>query len=662
MKLEKVTFKNKGLVLEEVEDANKPTKVEPENLESIDLGDQEAIAKREEQIKKIIAKRLEANKKVADETKGEDHAILSKDIKVKETLCKNRKEVGVLVESLKEKGIKFFVKKINEGNNRYKVMYTPLKEGALKESDCDDIDIEALEWYVNNYDEGDNITVTADLLNVLEQSLEMYRKHCGKEVKEDIEDAIEDDKASIQRAKDYWANEVYFQLENIEDLSQDERILNASEEQIKEMANRIADKLINDDYLWGEINDRIEEYIYQDEYMLANRKDESLNESDCKEEVCPKCGKHPCECEEHLKEDDENKEDKQVAIEKPINKKISNPRKETKEAESHKGPFEIEYWVDEESRDMGLGDIYLERFDDLEEAKSVADDLFGEVASVEVLDANGQVVYGRYPEDDEDTNAPKLTTDDMNGGQWYEDLDEDKEETMEVEDEDGDEFEIEVFETYEEAWDYLDNLGKEWIKDGVCNDYSIADDSYVIDNGLLLIAYDKDNPEDEDEDGEETGDQCLVAYKKGLEEESLKEEDKPAPKSIEDCQKWVDYDMKHYGKISDNTNEIIKKAGFQIIKDDHGDYEVTAGHFESIEDESKEEKKQFAKKVVQPGVQMDDDDMDAPVSFNEEEAHALIGDKPLVEDQKSQIEMANDFSNTMMNNDSLKSLEDDDNI
>ena len=63
---------------------------------------------------------------------------------------------------------------------------------------------------------------------------------------------------------------------------------------------------------------------------------------------------------------------------------------------------------------------------------------------------------------------------------------------------------------------------------------------------------------------------------------SLKESDKPAAISIEDAQKWVDYDMKRYGKISDRTNRLVKKAGFQILKDDHGDYEVAAGKFESF--------------------------------------------------------------------------------
>lgn len=77
-----------------------------------------------------------------------------------------------------------------------------------------------------------------------------------------------------------------------------------------------------------------------------------------------------------------------------------------------------------------------------------------------------------------------------------------------------------------------------------------------------------------------------IKTKKGIRKmSSLKEEDKPAAVSIEDAQKWVDYDMKKYGKISERTNKLVKKAGFQIIKDDHGDYEVTAGKFESLNEE-----------------------------------------------------------------------------
>lgn len=41
-------------------------------------------------------------------------------------------------------------------------------------------------------------------------------------------------------------------------------------------------------------------------------------------------------------------------------------------------------------------------------------------------------------------------------------------------------------------------------------------------------------------------------------------------------QKWVDYDMKKYGRISDTTNEKIKKAGLEVVKDKYGDYQVIA--------------------------------------------------------------------------------------
>ena len=86
-----------------------------------------------------------------------------------------------------------------------------------------------------------------------------------------------------------------------------------------------------------------------------------------------------------------------------------------------------------------------------------------------------------------------------------------------------------------------------------------------------------------------TGDGNLQKYsfvrgRLRLEECDLKESDKPAATSIEDAQKWVDFDMKRYGRISNRTNELVKKAGFQIVKDDHGDYEVAAGHFESLDE------------------------------------------------------------------------------
>ena len=41
-------------------------------------------------------------------------------------------------------------------------------------------------------------------------------------------------------------------------------------------------------------------------------------------------------------------------------------------------------------------------------------------------------------------------------------------------------------------------------------------------------------------------------------------------------QRWVDYDMKRYGKISQRTMDTVKKAGLTINKNQYGDYEVIA--------------------------------------------------------------------------------------
>lgn len=92
-------------------------------------------------------------------------------------------------------------------------------------------------------------------------------------------------------------------------------------------------------------------------------------------------------------------------------------------------------------------------------------------------------------------------------------------------------------------------------------------------------AFDKKGPQDK---GEKIVYDALRKVLK-IEEKVCNEADEPAAISLEKAQKWVDYDMKRYGKISKRTNDLVKKAGFQILKDDHGDYEVGAGKFEACE-------------------------------------------------------------------------------
>lgn len=45
---------------------------------------------------------------------------------------------------------------------------------------------------------------------------------------------------------------------------------------------------------------------------------------------------------------------------------------------------------------------------------------------------------------------------------------------------------------------------------------------------------------------------------------------------LTEYQKWVDYDMKRYGKISARTEELLRKAGLEVVKDDHNAWSVVA--------------------------------------------------------------------------------------
>ena len=59
---------------------------------------------------------------------------------------------------------------------------------------------------------------------------------------------------------------------------------------------------------------------------------------------------------------------------------------------------------------------------------------------------------------------------------------------------------------------------------------------------------------------------------------SLKERkfDEDLGDDVAKYQRWVDYDMKRYGKISDKTKSYLDRAGLEVVKDDHDDYEVIA--------------------------------------------------------------------------------------
>lgn len=83
---------------------------------------------------------------------------------------------------------------------------------------------------------------------------------------------------------------------------------------------------------------------------------------------------------------------------------------------------------------------------------------------------------------------------------------------------------------------------------------------------------------------------CSNKKLKELDRKHAKDLKEDIGKDLARFQKWVDYDMKRYGKISKRTNDLISKAGLEVVKDDHGDYEVIAKDFkeESLKEDFKD--------------------------------------------------------------------------
>lgn len=108
--------------------------------------------------------------------------------------------------------------------------------------------------------------------------------------------------------------------------------------------------------------------------------------------------------------------------------------------------------------------------------------------------------------------------------------------------------------------------------------------------------------------------------------------------SINQCQKWVDYDMKKYKRISDDTMEKIKSSGYSVVKDQYGDYEVIADR----KDESCEKRKSRKMKESIEDITIDTGDQEIQVSARDKEKEPTDDEMiaPLSDEEK--IEMASE--------------------
>lgn len=73
---------------------------------------------------------------------------------------------------------------------------------------------------------------------------------------------------------------------------------------------------------------------------------------------------------------------------------------------------------------------------------------------------------------------------------------------------------------------------------------------------------------------EESKGKCFKESDEEVKEETIGDK-------LKKYQMWVDYDMEHYGKVSETTQKIIDEAGLQLIKDQYGDYEVSVGSYKA---------------------------------------------------------------------------------
>ena len=195
----------------------------------------------------------------------------------------------------------------------------PVREESLKES----IDLEALEAYAN-MEEGDNITVTADLLAVLEKALEMAKqygvkesckgKKCKKQLKETWagDDVIDD---ITERAQMMYDDGNYGDISDCVTQAIDEGLIYTKDiYSLLEHYGSISDSEIIESFfddLWSDVYNGVEEHEEEDE----DDEDEDIDESkkqECKKKVLEalknrtskKACKEECkeECEKQLKE------------------------------------------------------------------------------------------------------------------------------------------------------------------------------------------------------------------------------------------------------------------------------------------------------------------------------------------------------------------------
>lgn len=101
----------------------------------------------------------------------------------------------------------------------------------------------------------------------------------------------------------------------------------------------------------------------------------------------------------------------------------------------------------------------------------------------------------------------------------------------------------------------------------------------------------KDSEDDSEVDDKDVNESLKKSKIKKLTESKKSRKIKESKEvDLTEYQKWVDYDMRKYHKISENTMSKIKKAGLSVVKDQYGEYEVIADRPDRDSESFKESK------------------------------------------------------------------------
>lgn len=138
----------------------------------------------------------------------------------------------------------------------------------------------------------------------------------------------------------------------------------------------------------------------------------------------------------------------------------------------------------------------------------------------------------------------------------------------------------------------------------------------------------------------ELSDYINESFKRNKLRESEENEEKTIGDKLKKYQMWVDYDMEHYGKVSETTQKIIDKAGLQLIKDQYGDYEVSVGRYraESVVAGPVEQQCEHRLKEDINSIEINSDDLSIEIDKSCDKCNKDQVVAPVDEETKAEIE------------------------